>query len=262
MAWSERDIADLTGAVAVITGGNGGLGLETTRELARNGAHVVMAARDQEKAAAAGESILGEVASASIEVSALDLASLSSVRSFASRVLGAHPSIDILVNNAGVMGIPRAETADGFEMQFGVNHLGHFVLTALLLPALIRSTGGRVVTVTSGARLVRGATIDPDDPHLRRATTRGGRTGSRSSPTCSSPSSSIAVSALRAPRYAPSAPTPGSPPPTSRRTAPGRRVAAASASSTMRCGSSAPPRCGAPCPSSAQPPIRGWRAAP
>lgn len=165
MAWSADDIPDLTGRVAVVTGGNGGLGLETSRELARRGATVVIAARNMEKAAGARDEISSELPAALLELAPLDLASLESVRLFASRVVTEHPTIDVLVNNAGVMAIPRALTADGFEMQLGVNHLGHFALTALMLPSLLRSPGGRVVTVTSTGRYMPRA-VDPEDPHL------------------------------------------------------------------------------------------------
>jgi NAD(P)-dependent dehydrogenase (short-subunit alcohol dehydrogenase family) len=150
-----------------VTGANGGLGLEVTRELARKGAYVVMAARRQANARAAHADVLDTVPGASLELVELDLGSLASVRASAGRILERHPRIDILVNNAGVMGIPRRETEDGFEMQFGVDHLGHFALTALLMPALLRSSDGRVVSVTSTGRHF-GPPVDPEDPHMRR----------------------------------------------------------------------------------------------
>lgn len=165
MAWSARRIPDQSGRVAVVTGANGGLGLEVARELARKGAHLVMASRDQAKAEAARASIREEIPGASLELRPLDLASVASVREAAARILADHPRIDILVNNAGVMGIPERRTEDGFEMQLGVNHLGHFALTALLLPALLRSEDARVVSVTSTGRHARGE-LDPDNPHL------------------------------------------------------------------------------------------------
>jgi NAD(P)-dependent dehydrogenase (short-subunit alcohol dehydrogenase family) len=167
MAWSARDIPDQSGRVAVVTGGNGGLGLETVRELARRGAHVVMAARNPDKAARAHASLTSELAGASIDVRALDLASLASVRAFAAGVLEAHRTVDLLFANAGVMATPEGTTEDGFETQFGTNHLGHFELTRLLLPALHRSGAGRVVTTTSTARFAAGR-YDLDDPHHRR----------------------------------------------------------------------------------------------
>ncbi|MGA9160599.1 MAG: oxidoreductase [Actinomycetota bacterium] len=165
MAWSTADIPDQTGRVAVVTGANGGLGLEVARELARKGAHVVMAARDPAKAEAARASIRAATPDAGLEPRPLDLASLASVHEAARAILAEHPRIDVLVNNAGVMGIPKRRTEDGFEMQFGVNHLGHFALTALLLPALLASPGARIVSVTSTGRHT-GRSVDPDDPHL------------------------------------------------------------------------------------------------
>jgi NAD(P)-dependent dehydrogenase (short-subunit alcohol dehydrogenase family) len=165
VAWTAADIPEQTGRTAVVTGGNGGLGLETARALAAAGAHVVMTARDQDKAAAAVADIRRTVPEPSLEVVALDLASQASVREAAERILAAHDSIDILVNNAGVMGIPERRTEDGFEMQFGVDHLGHFALTALLMPALLRADAARIVTVTSTAHHM-GRAVDPANPHL------------------------------------------------------------------------------------------------
>jgi NAD(P)-dependent dehydrogenase (short-subunit alcohol dehydrogenase family) len=165
MAWSADDIPDQWDRVAVVTGANGGLGLEVSRELARNGAHVVMASRDQGKADHAKADILAEIPDASLEIQSLDLASLASVREAAAKILAAHPTVDILVNNAGVMAIPELRTEDGFEMQFGVNHLGHFALTALVLPALLSSPEARVVSVTSTGRH-SGRAVDPDNPNM------------------------------------------------------------------------------------------------
>jgi NAD(P)-dependent dehydrogenase (short-subunit alcohol dehydrogenase family) len=165
MSWSAPDIPDQHGRTAVVTGANGGLGLETARALAAKGAHVVMAARDQEKAAAAVDEIRGTAPDASVEVVALDLASQGSVRRAAEQILGAHDRLHLLVNNAGVMGIPESRTVDGFETQFGVDHLGHWSLTALLLPALLRTDGARIVTVTSTAHHM-GRAVDPSNPHL------------------------------------------------------------------------------------------------
>ncbi len=165
MTWTATDIPDQNGRVAVVTGANSGLGLETARELARKGAHVVMAARNLEKAAAAEQDILAGIPDASLEVRHLDLGSLDSVRTFATEVVNAHDRIDILVNNAGEMATPQQKTADGFELQFGTNHLGHFALTAQLMPALLRSEAGRVVTVTSTARHFL-SKLNVEDPHL------------------------------------------------------------------------------------------------
>ena len=165
MAWTTSDIPDQSGRVAVVTGANGGLGLEVARQLARKGGHVVMAARDQVKGGSARASIRRELPGASLELVPLDLASLASVRQAAAAILAGHPRVDILVNNAGVMAIPERRTEDGFEMQLAVNHLGHFALTARLLPALLQSGDARVVSVTSTGRHA-GRPVDPDNPHL------------------------------------------------------------------------------------------------
>ena len=165
MAWSSADIPDQTGRTAVVTGANGGLGLETSRALAAAGAHVVMAARNQEKAAAAVDDIRRTVADPSLEVVALDLGSQGSVREAAEQILAAHDRVDLLINNAGVMGIPERRTVDGFEMQLGVDHLGHWSITALLMPALLRAGAARIVTVTSTAHHM-GRALDPANPHL------------------------------------------------------------------------------------------------
>ncbi len=165
MSWGVADIPDLSGRTAVVTGANGGLGLETARALACAGAVVVLAARNRPRAAEAMESIRASAPGASLTPADLDLGSLESVRSAAAEILGAHETVDILVNNAGVMGIPEQKTADGFEMQFGVDHLGHFALTALLMPALLRAEAARIVTVTSTAHHM-GRAVDPKNPHL------------------------------------------------------------------------------------------------
>jgi len=165
VGWNAADIPDQHGRTAVVTGANGGLGLETARQLAAKGAQVVMAVRNQKKAAAAVGEIRSSAPDAALELVALDLASQASVRAAAAQIMAAHKSIDLLINNAGVMGIPEAKTADGFEMQFGVDHLGHWALTALLLPALLRTRGARIVTVTSTAHLM-GRAVDPANPHL------------------------------------------------------------------------------------------------
>jgi NAD(P)-dependent dehydrogenase (short-subunit alcohol dehydrogenase family) len=165
MSWTTSDIPDQTGRTAVVTGANGGLGLETAKALAVAGAVVVMAARNQDKAAAAADQIRVLAPGATLEVVPLDLGSLDSVHAAAEQISAAHPTIDLLVNNAGVMGIPEQATADGFEMQFGTNHLGHYALTALLLPAVLRADAPRVVTVTSTARHM-GRGVRADNPHL------------------------------------------------------------------------------------------------
>jgi len=163
MAWTTAEIPDLTGKVAVVTGANTGLGYQTTRALAGAGAKVVMAARNLKKAETARTKVLEEHPDAQLEILEIDLASLASVARAAGELVDRQPSIDILVNNAGVMAIPQRETSDGFEMQFGVNHLGHFALTAQLWPALVAGDGARIVAITSFARRYRGR-FDPTDP--------------------------------------------------------------------------------------------------
>jgi NAD(P)-dependent dehydrogenase (short-subunit alcohol dehydrogenase family) len=165
VGWTAADIPDLSDRVAVVTGANGGLGLETARALAGAGAHVVIAARDQDKAARAVAHIHERLPQASLEVVALDLGSQASVRQAVASISAVHETIDVLVNNAGVMGIPEQRTADGFEMQLATNHLGHYTLTAQLMPALLRAPAARVVTVTSTAHHM-GRAVDPENPHL------------------------------------------------------------------------------------------------
>jgi NAD(P)-dependent dehydrogenase (short-subunit alcohol dehydrogenase family) len=166
MTWTTADIPDLSGRVALVTGANGGLGLETARALAGAGAHVVMGARNQAKAAEARNDILGSHPDASLEITELDLGSLQSVEDAATKTLADHGTVDILVNNAGVMAMPEGLTGDGFETQFGINHLGHWALTAQLMPGLLKAPKGRVVTVSSTAHHF-GRTIDPANPHLK-----------------------------------------------------------------------------------------------
>jgi NAD(P)-dependent dehydrogenase (short-subunit alcohol dehydrogenase family) len=165
MAYTRNSVPNLTGRTAVVTGANGGLGLETAKVLAAKGAHVVMAVRNQTKAAQAVEQIRAETAKASLELVELDLASQASVTSAAKQILAGHEVIDILVNNAGLMAMPEHTTKDGYESQLGVNHLGHWTLTALLMPALLAASAARVVTVTSTAHHF-GRPVDPDNPHL------------------------------------------------------------------------------------------------
>jgi NAD(P)-dependent dehydrogenase (short-subunit alcohol dehydrogenase family) len=145
--WTEADVPGQRGRTVVVTGANTGLGFETARVLAARGARVVLACRDLGRARQAAARIdLGPLPA---EVVGLDLASLASVREAAGEIGSAHDAIDLLINNAGVMMTPRRRTADGFELQLGVNHLGHFALTALLLPRMLGVPGSRVVTVSS-----------------------------------------------------------------------------------------------------------------
>ena len=149
--WDSGDIPDQTGRIAVVTGANSGLGLVTARELARHGALVVMACRNLDKGRAAQAEVAATASGPKPELEALDLASLSSVRSFVERFKQSHDHLDLLINNAGVMAPPRRRTADGFELQFGTNHLGHFALTNLLLPLMEGREDARVVTLSSTA---------------------------------------------------------------------------------------------------------------
>ena len=149
--WSASDIPDLSGRTAVVTGANSGLGKATTRELARHGARVVMACRSRDRADEARADLLADVPRADLPIEILDLASLDSVAAFAERFTAEHGRLNLLYCNAGIMAIPRGETADGFEMQFGVNVLGHFALIGRLLPVLTATEGSRVVTLSSMA---------------------------------------------------------------------------------------------------------------
>lgn len=146
--WNASDIPDQSGRTAVVTGANSGIGYITARELARKGAHVVLACRSEERGTAALDRLRSEVPGAQAEFERLDLGDLSSVRKFAG-ARGSGERLDLLINNAGVMALPLGRTADGFETQFGVNHLGHFALTGLLLPRLLDTPGARVVSVSS-----------------------------------------------------------------------------------------------------------------
>lgn len=148
--WSFDDIPQQAGRLALITGANNGIGYEAARALAAKGARVILAVRDEQKGQAAAARISAEHPQATLEVMRLDLASLASVRAFAEQFLAGNSGLHMLINNAGVMAVPYQRTADGFEMQFGTNHLGHFALTGLLLPALLAAPAARVVTVSSG----------------------------------------------------------------------------------------------------------------
>jgi NAD(P)-dependent dehydrogenase (short-subunit alcohol dehydrogenase family) len=147
--FTAESVAGVEGFDVIITGGNSGIGFEAARVLAARGARVVLACRDAARGEEARARIAAETEGASVTVSALDLADLASVRSFAERFTGEHASLEVLVNNAGVMALPQQKTVDGFEMQLGTNHLGHFALTAALFPLLLAAPSSRVVTVSS-----------------------------------------------------------------------------------------------------------------
>jgi protochlorophyllide reductase len=150
VVWTEADIPDQSGRLALVTGANSGLGLETARALAARGARVLLACRDPERGEQARQALL-PIASAGLEVLTMDLADLASVAGTAEQVATTHGQLDLLINNAGVMAPPRRLSRQGYELQFAVNHLGHFALTQALLPLLKARAGARVVHVSSGA---------------------------------------------------------------------------------------------------------------
>jgi NAD(P)-dependent dehydrogenase (short-subunit alcohol dehydrogenase family) len=171
--WSQADVGDQSGRVAVVTGANTGIGYHTAAVLARCGAHVVLAVRDLEKGNIALARIVAADPQADVTLQKLDLSSLDSVRAAAGALRSAYPRIDLLINNAGVMMTPKQLTADGFEMQFGTNHLGHFALTGLLLEHLLDVRDSRVVTVSSNGHRLRAA-IHFDDLQWERSYDRIG----------------------------------------------------------------------------------------
>jgi NAD(P)-dependent dehydrogenase (short-subunit alcohol dehydrogenase family) len=153
---------DLTGTLAVVTGASAGLGEETTRALSEHGATVIMAVRDVQKGEAAKARVLETVPDAALEVRRLELGNLASVRAFAESFLADHDRLDLLINNAGVMACPQGTTDDGFELQLGTNHLGHFLLGTLLAPALVAAAPSRLISLSSDGHRV--SDIDLDDP--------------------------------------------------------------------------------------------------
>jgi NAD(P)-dependent dehydrogenase (short-subunit alcohol dehydrogenase family) len=171
--WTSDEVPGQQGRLAVVTGANTGLGFETARVLAARGASVVLAVRDTEKGKRAAARIAGTAPGADVTVQPLDLTSLESVRAAAAELRARHPRIDLLINNAGVMLTPRQTTRDGFELQFGTNHLGHFALTGLLLEQMLPVPGSRVVTVSSLAHRIR-AQINFDDLQGERSYSRLG----------------------------------------------------------------------------------------
>ncbi|HZB31210.1 MAG TPA: SDR family NAD(P)-dependent oxidoreductase [Streptosporangiaceae bacterium] len=171
--WTADAIPDQRGRLAVVTGANTGLGFETARLLATRDASVVLAVRDMDKGKRAADRIAETVPGANVTIQQLDLTSLESIRAAAAELLATHPKIDLLINNAGVMYTPKQTTRDGFELQFGTNHLGHFALTGLLLERLLPVPGSRVVTVSSIAHRVRAA-INFADLQWERSYSRAG----------------------------------------------------------------------------------------
>ncbi|AFN62512.1 Putative short-chain dehydrogenase/reductase [Mycobacteroides abscessus] len=165
--WSTTDIPDQTGRVAIVTGANTGLGLETAKALAAHGAHVVLAVRNAEKGKAAADAITAAHSNADVTLQSLDLSSLESVRRASDELKARYDKIDLLINNAGVMWTEKSSTADGFELQFGTNHLGHYAFTGLLLERLLPVEGSRVVTVSSIGHRIRAA-IHFDDLQWER----------------------------------------------------------------------------------------------
>src|SRR6266566_1515464 len=166
--WTSDDVPGQQGRLAVVTGANTGLGFETARVLAARGASVVLAVRDTEKGKRAAARIAGTAPGATVMVQPLDLTSLASIRAAAGALRSTYPRIDLLINNAGVMLTPKQTTGDGFELQFGTNHLGHFALTGLLLEQMLPVPGSRVVTVSSLAHRI-GARINFGDLQSQRS---------------------------------------------------------------------------------------------
>jgi len=160
------DGLDLRGRTVLITGGSSGLGKETARALAARGASVVLTARDVPKGRKVADEIRASTGNAAVEVAELELGSLAAIRAAADRILGGHPRFDLLINNAGVMACPFAKTSDGFELQFGSNHLGHFLFTLLMLPALRRGDAVRIVNLSSRGHHI--APVDFDDLQFER----------------------------------------------------------------------------------------------
>jgi NAD(P)-dependent dehydrogenase (short-subunit alcohol dehydrogenase family) len=159
--WTTANIPDQTGRTAVITGANTGLGYETAAALAAKGAQVVLAVRNLDKGKDAADRIAAASPGAQVQLQELDLTSLESVRAAAEQLKANYDAVDLLINNAGVMMTPKSTTKDGFELQFGTNHLGHFAFTGLLLDRVLATPGSRVVTVSSTAhRFVRGIRFD------------------------------------------------------------------------------------------------------
>ena len=183
---TEIDVPDQSGRLAVVTGANSGIGLETARRLALAGADVVLAVRSVDKGNRAADDVRSTAPNATVTVTALDLASLASIEAFAGSMIADSRPVDLLINNAGVMAVPtRHTTADGFELQLGTNHLGHYALTGRLLPLLRAATAPRVTTVSSGAHLMSSSSTTALDfpSQANPSTSRSPRTSSSTSRT-------------------------------------------------------------------------------
>ena len=170
--WTVKDIPNQTDRVAIVTGANSGLGYQSSLALARKGATVVMACRNQKQGQQALDQIKQQVPNAHLELASLDLSDLATIHSFATEFKSRHDKLDVLLNNAGIMAIPRGETKDGFEMQLGVNHLGHFALTGLVLENLLNTAHSRVVTTTSFVHVI--GRINFENLQMQRRYTRYG----------------------------------------------------------------------------------------
>ena len=232
---------DLTGRRILVTGASAGLGVETTRALAAHGASVTMAVRDLAKGAAAMDGVLAAVPGADIDLRRLDLADLASVRTFADGFLEDHPTLDVLIANAGIMACPYGTTVDGFELQFGTNHLGHFLLITRLLPALARGRRSPRRGALSSAATASAMSTSTTLASSASPTTRGWRTAGPRRPTCCARSASTSATGRRASGRSPS--TPGASRPSSAGTSPRTRCRCS------RTGWRPPPprRCGSPC---------------
>ena len=172
--WTTNEIPDLIGKVAIVTGANSGIGYETAKALAEKGATVVMACRNRDKARAAVENIQRDVPNAQLPIIRLDLADLESVLDFAAQFESRYDRLDLLINNAGVMIPPYTRTRDGFELQFGANHLGHFALTGLLMDTLLDTPGSRIVNVSSSAHRMGSGTIEFDNLNAEKGYSASG----------------------------------------------------------------------------------------
>ena len=189
--WTAADIPDQSDRTVLITGANSGIGFHTASAMASAGATVLMACRNPEKGAKALDRVRADHPDAKVQLIQLDLADLSSIEAAADQVTQRDEPLDLLINNAGVMALPELRTTDGFEMQFGTNHLGHFALTGRLLPKLLRADAPRVVTVSS--LMHRRGQIDFGDIQGKPTTTAGRPTPNRSWPTSFSPTNSTAA---------------------------------------------------------------------